>query len=129
MARLRVANMCPPGDIRKVLEYAIRRIDNPVDASAILRAFTTVRKQTARDRETGAPRRNTLRATRAVLKGTIFQAPLKTVDFTDEHWRVLARMCLNVRHAGAARNRGPGHIRLALTEGGRDRTGELARLE
>lgn len=88
-----------------------RRI-GPAD---VLAALTTIRQQTAEDRATGAPRTRTLRASRAALSDLVFHAPLRWSAEPDEFdLRCLAMSALAVRHAGLGRNRGRGHIELAL---------------
>lgn len=128
VGRLRIDTARLSEDLRAWLEYAVTRPDSPVDPRAILGALTDVRKQTARDRATGGPRENTLRATRVTLRGTRFIAEVTPSGFTGEHWRVLARACLNVREAGTGRNRGPGHVRFSLVENGVDVTTDKAQL-
>lgn len=125
--RMRLDDGCLPREVRAVIEHATRRKDNPVAPGDILRAFTGIRRRTARDRKTGGPREATLRAIRVVIRDApaaasvissrpTFLAPIAIADsgFTDDHWRVLARACLGMRHAGLGRNRGAGHVRLSI---------------
>ncbi len=126
--RLRIDDARLPASVRGWLVHAVTRRSHPVEPGAVLRALTAVRKQTARDRRTGGPRENTLRSLRTVLRETGFRSTLTPSEFSSDHWRVLAWMCLNVRHAGAGRNRGLGHVRLALMDGASDVTRRLSHL-
>jgi hypothetical protein len=114
---------------RRWIAWAVNRQDAPVASHDVLRALTSVRRQTARDPRTGAPREGSLRAIRVLSREVVLEAPLRVNGFTDAHWCVLARACLGVRHAGLGRSRGSGHVRLRVVREGRDRTRELARLE
>lgn len=89
----------------------------PAVVGAILDAFTSIRYQTAEDRGTGAPDITTLRSSRVVLRGFVFQASLSWLDDyrpTTADVRLLALCALAARHGGLLRNRGRGHIRMTL---------------
>lgn len=115
-------------DIRQWAAYATERKEHPLARHDVLISLTDIRRQTGRDRTTGAPRKETLRASRVARRSLEFLAPVDVEPgFGEEHWEVLARACLGTRHAGAGRNRGRGHIRLSLLRAGVDLTEELAR--
>lgn len=126
--QLRIDTAMLPPEVLDWIRFAVTRDDSPVHPHAVLAAVTDVRKQTARDKTTGGPLDSTLRSSRVILRGQWFLARLSATGFTEAHWRVLARSCLNVRHAGSGRNRGLGHVRLSLVEDGRDATRSLAQL-
>ncbi len=117
-----------PAELRSWVEFAVRRRDNPVNPGDVLRGFTDVRRQSARDRRTGAPAEGTLRASRAAIRGLTFVTGFETHGWKETHWRVLARTCLGVRHAGLGRNRGRGHLLLSIWDSGQDVTGKKAEL-
>jgi len=125
--RLQIDNAQVPDALRRWVEWAVRRDRHPVLPSEILRAFTSVRRQTARSRATGGPETGTLRASRVALRTLVLEAPIETPGFREEHWEALALACLGVRHAGIGRNRGRGHVRLHLLRDSRDVTHDLAK--
>jgi hypothetical protein len=115
--RLRIADAIPPEPIRAAVREAAMRSPYPLLPNAILDAFTTIRYQTAEDRETGAPDATTLRASRVVLRGFVFEAGLVWLDGYEpapDDLRLLALCALATRHGGLLRNRGRGHIRITL---------------
>jgi len=108
--------------------YARQRTDFKIPSDRLLRAMTTKRAQTARDRTTYGPAAATLRSSRALIRGISFEAPLSMPGANPDHWRLLARLCLAVRHAGSGRNRGRGHVQLDLIENDIEVTMALADL-
>jgi RAMP superfamily protein len=127
--RLEIHDACLPEEFTGWIRHAVERKVNPVPPAEILRALTDVRRQTARDRSTGGPSQGALRSSRVALRGLVFEAPVRTADLTDDHWRVVSRLCLAVRHAGLGRNRGRGHVRLTLWLEGADVTAAKACLD
>ncbi len=88
---------------------------HPLPPHAILDALTEIRVQTSEDRGTGAPARATLRSVRVIVRGLRLSAPLSWLsEPTPAEVRCLALAALGTRHAGLARTRGRGHIRVAL---------------
>jgi len=115
--RLRIADAYLPDPIRHTVRAAVERVDKPLSRETILAAFTSIRYQTAENRNTGAPESTTLRSTRLVLRGFVFEASLVWLDGYkpgSEDLRVLALCALATRHGGLLRNRGRGHICLTL---------------
>ncbi|MEW5941613.1 MAG: RAMP superfamily CRISPR-associated protein [Chloroflexota bacterium] len=90
----------------------------------VLESLTTLRRQTAMDTETGAPLENSLRASRVILRETVFASRVEVVPLLggrqispEEAQRDLALLAASVRalrRAGAHRNRGLGKIRVEL---------------
>lgn len=114
------------GDPRPWVEHAIRE-RRAVGSHEVLAALTGVRHQTAEARDTGAPRKHTLRASRTALRGLVFRARLDwSRPPVAAEVRCLALIVLGVRHAGLGRNRGRGHIEVSL-DGHLERTQSLAR--
>ncbi|HAJ36718.1 MAG TPA: RAMP superfamily protein [Chloroflexi bacterium] len=101
----------------QVANGALRRAE-------VLDAFTAIRQQTAVDAERGAPRDETLRAARVILRDTVFWAALHIDERRlDAHQvssadalMLLAAVISGWRRAGASRNRGRGEIAAALFE-------------
>lgn len=77
----------------------------------VLNALTAIRHQTAVDPQTESPLENTLRASRVVLRNTVFLAPVDTErDLEPAEEALLAACIAAVRRAGQSRNRGRGHV-------------------
>lgn len=97
----------------------------------VLDAFTSIRQQTAVDPVSGAPLDETLRASRVILRTTVFWAPVH-IDETrldarnikpDDALMLLAAIVSGWRRAGAGRNRGRGEIAASLYK--RETTGDV----
>lgn len=117
--RLRIGNAILPAAIRTAVCRATdpKVRDHPLAPGVILDGFTSIRYQTAEDRATGAPDVTTLRSSRVVLRGFVFEAGLSWLDGyqpTAADLRLLALCALATRHGGLLRNRGRGHIRMTL---------------
>ncbi|MCS7316563.1 MAG: hypothetical protein RMI94_14150 [Bryobacterales bacterium] len=121
--RLRVGDALLPAPVREAVRRAVeRREPSPLPPETILAALTSIRYQTAEERETGAPAEVTLRSSRVVLRGLFFDARLTWLSdgapadpaSAAEDRRLLALCALAVRHGGMLRNRGRGHLRVTL---------------
>lgn len=115
--RLRIGDAHLPDAIRNAVRAALERDEKPLSRDVILAGFTSIRYQTAEDRKTGAPATNTLRSSRVVLRGFVFQGRLTWLDGykpDSDDLRVIALCALATRHGGLIRNRGRGHIRMTL---------------
>ncbi|PJF26820.1 MAG: hypothetical protein CUN52_15320, partial [Phototrophicales bacterium] len=75
----------------------------------VLNTLTTIRHQTAVDDE-DKPKDTSLRATRVVLRGTIFHAYISHPELSEDEIAFLWACANTVRHAGQNRTRGLGHI-------------------
>ena len=113
-AILEIKDAVLPDDVQAWVRYAVHRTD-PLRPEQILSSLTDIRRQTAQSRETGAPEETTLRASRVVVRGISFQAPLIwRRDPTSDEKKVLALCALGTRHGGLGRNRGRGFLQLTL---------------
>jgi len=115
--RLRIGDAHLPDPIRYAVRVAVERAEKPLSPDAILAGSTSIRYQTAEDRETGAPATTTLRSSRVVLRGFVFQAGLTWLDGykpVSDDLQVLALCALATRHGGLLRNRGRGYFRMTL---------------
>lgn len=111
--RLRIGDAVLPVEIAAAVRRAAERTESPLTPWAILDGFTSIRRQTAENRETGAPDVTTLRSSRVVLRGFVFESGLTWLDGylpTESDVRLLALCALATRHGGLLRNRGRGHI-------------------
>jgi len=115
--RLRIGDAHLPDIIRRTVQEAVERQDKPLFPETILRACTGIRHQTAIDRQSGAAAETSLRSSRVVLRGFVFEAPLTWLDGynpTRSDLRVLALCALATRHGGLMRNRGRGHMKITF---------------
>ncbi len=111
-----------PDDLQKAVRKEIA--DGRMTANDILRAFTGIRRQTAVDEGSGAPKEGSLRAMRVLLRDTQLTAPLYFKRAPDAAETALLSACArSVRRAGMGRTRGSGRISVALHENGQDVTG------
>lgn len=125
-AILEIKDAVLPDDVRDWARYAVRRRADRLHPEQILKSLTDIRRQTAQSRITGAPEETTLRASRVVIRGVTFQAPLDWLQKpTSEQQQILALCTLGTRHGGLGRNRGPGFLQLTL-DGDLEKTQKLA---
>ena len=105
-----------PQDLRDAIGYEVE--SGNLTQTDILETFTALRRQTAMDAETGAPKKETLRTMRVILRETIFEAPL---DFRKEpeadELSLLSAAIKAFRRAGSGRNRGRGRLTAELCDG------------
>jgi len=101
-----------PEDLRRAVEGGIER--GELTREQVLHSLTAIRRQTAMNVE-GAPQKETLRATRVVLRQTPFEAVLTFLaDPTEEDLALLAACVKALRRAGTGRNRGRGELEARL---------------
>lgn len=114
-ALLRIGDALLPDDVRQWVCYAVNRQREALRTKQILNSLTDTRRQTAQSRRTGAPEETTLRASRVVLRKTVFFASLTWFRPPDKnHLQVLALCVLGTRHGGLGRNRGRGFLQITL---------------
>lgn len=125
-ALMRVGPARLPQDLHEALLDQIReerkhKYENPLTRAGVLDTFTTLRRQTAMD-ETGAPRKETLRTLRVILRDTTFSARLTFIDDpSPDALALLAATVKALRRVGTGRNRGRGRVEATL----HDAQGEL----
>lgn len=111
---LRVGTARLPKDLRDALYRDIRR--NQLRPIEVLEMVTALRRQTAMD-AWGAPREDTLRTMRVVLRGLVFYADLDfTTNPTEKDLALLAACVKALRRAGTGRNRGRGRLKAVLLD-------------
>ncbi len=116
-ALLRIGDAHLDDDAVAWARHAVGRSRSPLHPQQILASLTDVRTQTARSRSTGAPEPGTLRSSRVILRGAVFEAPLAFEPAPGaEELRCLALSVLATRHGGLARNRGRGLLRCLLDD-------------
>jgi CRISPR/Cas system CSM-associated protein Csm3 (group 7 of RAMP superfamily) len=99
----------------KDLERRVREAQYQYPPHQVLAALTSIRQQTAVDRKTDNPLKNTLRATRVVLRNTTFYAPI-IGELNEDQKMLLAACAASVRRAGLNRTRGLGHVEMMVEE-------------
>jgi hypothetical protein len=116
MGALHVGDATLPQDLRDYLAWEQDEMQRRTRAKT-LEALTAVRRATAMDYETGAPRTETLRAMRVIVRDTPFTARLDFADGpTPDQRAFLAACVMALRRAGSGRNRGRGQVTLDLYE-------------
>ena len=81
-----------------------------LSANDVLESLTAIRRQTAID-DSGAPERESLRASRVLLRDLPLQADLTSeASLDDRHLAMLVACALSLRRAGIGRNRGRGRL-------------------
>ena len=114
---LHVGNAQLPEAIRHTI--AESQLYDGLTPEQTLDTLTRLRRQTAMDAVTGAPKRDTLRTMRVILRETTFVARLDLMETTAQPVRELAWLAACVkawRRAGTGRNRGRGRIQAHLYE-------------
>ena len=99
-------------------EYLFKEYEGLFNKNNVLENYTELRFQTKIDPKKGTAMDGSLHNIRLVNSGTKFTAELELLEDTAQNEKILELACLNLRYAGAKRNRGCGHVRLTLTLGG-----------
>jgi RAMP superfamily len=124
---LHVGNAQLPEGLRRILSDAVRNESEKLTAADVLATLTGIRRQTAMS-ESGAPRDDSLRSMRVVLRDVVLDAELTFLreppdeETEEKDLALLAGAALGLRAAGTGRNRGRGRLRAQLFVGGEDRT-------
>lgn len=125
-AKMYVGNAMLPSDLRLKIAAEFPSMDDFYDwgellasqqqiRTANLNSLTALRRQTAIDARSGAPKENSLRTMRVILKGTPFIAKLEFIAEPDEYAKqLLAATVKSFNRAGTGRNRGRGRLKAEL---------------
>ena len=104
-----------PADLRAAVARDV--LEERMSPSEVLESLTALRRQTAMDPETGAPRQETLRTMRVILRETPFEARLSFRDEPSVDDLALLAACVKaLRRAGTGRNRGRGRLSAELLD-------------
>ena len=104
--KLRVGNAQLPSDLRS----AVIAETNGSHPHTLLETLTTIRRQTALD-ETGAPKAESLRSLRVILRKTPFEAKLEFAEEPSVHELAFLAACVKAfRRAGSNKTRGLGEL-------------------
>lgn len=85
------------------------------DKGALWESYTSIRYQTAID-ENGIADEGSLRNLRVVDAGLKFTGSISLLQDVPKAQEILAKALMNLRYAGAKRNRGCGHVRCRLMD-------------
>lgn len=117
-ARMRVGDAVLPEDLRDAVRFALNDSEeHRLKTSEILESLTAIRRQTAMEAN-GAPKENSLRSIRVVLRETEFISEL-SFDFDPrgtKEFILLGACAASLQRAGLGRNRGRGRIEVRLNE-------------
>lgn len=115
-AKMFVGDCKMPDDLQKAIAEAIA--DNKIEAEEILKSLTAIRRQTAMT-EQGAPKENSLRSMRVVVRENKFTSELCFSESPDEKALILLNFCArSLQRVGLGRNRGRGRVEVRLLKNG-----------
>jgi hypothetical protein len=115
-AILRIGPARLPDDLRAAIAWDVN--EKKLTRVEVLDTLTSLRRQTAMDPVTGAPRKETLRTLRLVLRGTTFTSRLTFFqEPSEDDLALLAATVKALRRAGTGRNRGRGRLQANLLDG------------
>jgi CRISPR/Cas system CSM-associated protein Csm3 (group 7 of RAMP superfamily) len=115
-AILRIGPARLPDDLRAAIAWDVD--EKLLTRAEVLETLITLRRQTAMDPVTGAPRKETLRTLRLILRGTTFASRLTFIqEPSNDDLALLAATVKALRRAGTRRNRGCGRLRAELLDG------------
>ncbi len=110
MGCLHVGSAQLPDDLRQYLAKKYQ-------PQQVLRALMTIRHQTAVDTTNGAPKDGSLRATRVVLRETMFYSQLHATDNLEPvDYQLLAACATGIKRGGQNRTRGLGWLKVELQD-------------
>lgn len=117
-AKMQVGDAQLPEDLRLYLQedYRLMTADQKNNARINnLNTLTTLRRQTAMDEITGAPKKHSLRTMRVIIRETPFIAELNfQPELTGFPQLLIAAIVKSFRRAGTGRSRGRGYIQADL---------------
>ncbi|MCK9564485.1 MAG: RAMP superfamily CRISPR-associated protein [Methanothrix sp.] len=112
-ALLHIGDSKLPEDLRTAVEIEVKR--GNLIREQVLGSLTSIRHQTAIDITTGAPKNETLRSIRVILRDTPFESRLLFSKPPSDRDLALLAACIKAfRRAGTGRNRGKGEISALL---------------
>lgn len=115
VSALHITDACLPKEIREAVEAAV--LKEQLKREQVLASLTAVRKQTATDAATGAPKDDSLRASRVIIRETPFEAAvLCDAPLTPLELGLFAACVKGLRRMGTGRNRGRGKVQVRLLD-------------
>lgn len=120
-AMLHFGSALLPADLHQAIQREIEQ--GRLTANEVLNALTGIRRQTAVDGGSGAPKEGSLRAMRVLLRGTRLYAALDFRVPPDAGALALLAACATgLRRAGMGRTRGSGRVTATLWQNGQEVT-------
>lgn len=115
---LRIDNLTLPEypKLQKEWQYLQKEFPAVFDKEALWESYTSIRYQTAIDKETGIADDGSLHNLRVVDAGLQFVGNIYLLQELPKAEDILNKAIMNLRYAGAKRNRGCGHIRCRLID-------------
>ncbi len=111
------AELVEASSLKPWLEYLQHQNIRKILREDVVQHFSTVRAQTAIDRQTGVAQEDTLRLTRTLRPGLVFRAPVQfTLHPDKELLNALAISAAALQYMGTARTRGLGKVCCRLIE-------------
>lgn len=95
-------------------EYLQDKYSGLFTALDVWDSYSELRYQTAIDKESKTASEGTLRNLRAVESGTVFGGRILLIDDSNVNKNILEKALMNLRYAGAKRNRGFGRIKCTI---------------
>ena len=103
-------------DLQRDLSYLQEQYPEYVRRDDVLQELTSIRYQTAINKDTGTALDGSLRNIRVVDAGLVFSGKWEIRNAGKKHLQVLALAMQNLSFAGGKRNRGFGQIQCAMAE-------------
>lgn len=113
--KMHVGDATLPEELKQAIAYEILE-SKSLTPDEILASLTTIRRQTAIT-EHGAPKENSLRSIRVILRKTVFESTLMFDENYKQNSReiiLLGTCCAALQRVGLGRNRGRGKVKTSL---------------
>jgi len=117
-AKMHVGDAKLPEALRQAVRYEIQ--EKQLTADEVLASLTAIRRQTAMT-ERGAPKENSLRSMRVVVRETVFESELmfdEAYQTDSDAIILLSACCASLQRVGLGRNRGRGRVQTKLIHNG-----------
>lgn len=101
-------------DMCEAWEYLQNKYSGIFTSVDVWESYSELRAQTAIDKKTGTAADGSLRNIRAVEAGTVFEGNIILLGDNDINKSIVEKALLNLRYAGAKRNRGFGNIKCTV---------------
>jgi CRISPR-associated protein Csx10 len=115
LLQLGSADLADSPDLAPWLSGVTTRQGSPIVRDDVTASFTDIRRQTKIDRRFGRAEDDTLRATRTILSGLVFFAPVGSLPEEADR-NALALAAAGVQEMGTSRSRGFGRVKCRLEE-------------
>jgi hypothetical protein len=123
---LHIGDATLPHDLQLAVREDILLNEN-ISRETILATLTTMRRQTAMSSETGAPLKESLRASRVIIRGVTFTANLLFLKSPEpKDVQLLAACIKGLKRVGTNRNRGLGQVLCQLYDVDSHKSGSQA---